>query len=357
MARHVLEEQFKSNGANRVYDKNPIMSAKSSLGSISSWIDKEILSNDIVSTVLTSEANKLWRGKVLLDRLTRSGEKLHTSNSDKVKPNEDKLVGIQDVFDNDNFNSKSTLDINKVIAIAKKQSKSTKVNRENRERNLRKYSEVSINFSGLDEDITERGREDEGNHKRVSHNIRIYNLNVSPAQHIQLQTVPNQVEFQGDSTWAVIHSMGRNTPMYHFTGAETQLQFNVSWYCNDPANPQEVVTKCRLLEAWSKANGYQASPPVLQIQWGDDVDDNLFANTYWILTSATYILSNWRSNAKIREKGTNKWITPSGYVDPKMYPSTATQELIFRRVSATNLTYEDMVPSEWLKKTKGLEGF
>lgn len=62
--------------------------------------------------------------------------------------------------------------------------------------------------------------------------------------------------------------MGRNVPMYHFTGAEDIIQFNVSWYCNDPENPEEVINKCRLLEAWSKSNGYQAAPPIVKIEWG-----------------------------------------------------------------------------------------
>lgn len=63
--------------------------------------------------------------------------------------------------------------------------------------------------------------------------------------------------------------MGRNTPMYHYTGSEDIVQFNVSWYCDDPDNPAEVLTKCRLLESWSKSNAYQAAPPILQIQWGN----------------------------------------------------------------------------------------
>ena len=36
-------------------------------------------------------------------------------------------------------------------------------------------------------------------------------------------------------------------------------------------------------------------------------------------------------------------------------PSTATQELIFKRVSSHNLSYQDFVTDEELKKTKGIQ--
>ena len=60
--------------------------------------------------------------------------------------------------------------------------------------------------------------------------------------------------------------MGRNVPMYHFTGAEDIIQFNVSWYCNDPENPEEVINKCRLLETASERISFR-TPVWIRSVW------------------------------------------------------------------------------------------
>ena len=124
------------------------------------------------------------------------------------------------------------------------------------------------------------------------------------------------------------------------------VQFNVSWYCDDPDNPAEVLTKCRLLESWSKSNAYQAAPPILQIQWGNS---DTFEGHYYILTSATYSLSNFRNASRQRMKG-----SVDIREDLNLYPATATQELIFKRVSSYSLSYEDIVKSKAAEKTVGI---
>lgn len=181
--------------------------------------------------------------------------------------------------------------------------------------------------------------------------IRLYNMVTSPTQYIEFQTIPKELSIDSESTWAIIYSMGRNTPMYHYTGSESILDFEVSWYCNDPDNPAEVATKCRLLEAWSKANGYGASPPILKLQWGNENEDSLFQDQYWILTKANYKFSNWRVNNSSREAGS---YVASTYKNPNMYPSTATQEIQLRRVSGYNLNYNMIVSPSLLRITKGI---
>lgn len=177
--------------------------------------------------------------------------------------------------------------------------------------------------------------------------VRIYNMTVNPTQYITLQNRPPELDFRGETTWATIKSMGRNVPMYHFTGAEDIIQFNVSWYCNDPENPEEVINKCRLLEAWSKSNGYQASPPIVKIEWGDS---GIFDNHNYILTSATYTLKNFQNGYRIRVPG-----KPATFGNGRLLPAAATQELIFKRVSAYNLSYGDFINSDSLKKTGGIK--
>lgn len=312
---------------------NIIMQGRKLVGEGLSMVN-DFTSKEWVSTLLTSEANKLWRAKILLDRVTRHGPK---DKINKEIPN----TGLPKIGVTEPDRQYETF----------RGGFDAGINRALKEQRSYLEPEVEVLFGdGTYPLSTRRSDNDRIKAREQGNNIAIYNLGVSPAQYIILQTVPNEIEFQGESTWAVINSMGRNTPMYHFTGAESVIQMNVSWYCNDKANPQEVVTKCRLLEAWSKANGYTAGPPILKIQWGRS---DLFKDQLFILTAATYKLANWRSDAKVYDRGKKSFIRPEGYEDPALYPSTATQELIFRRVSATNLTYDDIVPKSWLDKTQG----
>lgn len=170
----------------------------------------------------------------------------------------------------------------------------------------------------------------------VNNQVIIFNTCVSPYQYLKLQNRPTELDFRGETTWAAIKSMGRNLPMYHFTGAEDIIQFNISWYCNDPENPAEVINKCRLLESWTKANGYQNAPPVLQIQWGTS---DIFYGNYYILTSATYTLSNFASGCRLRNRKPEEKI----YLQNKgLYPYTATQELVFKRVLDHNPVWDEV---------------
>lgn len=172
----------------------------------------------------------------------------------------------------------------------------------------------------------------------TSNKVIIFNNSVSPYQYIELQNRPTQIDFMGESTWAVIKSMGRNTPMYHYTSAEEVIQMNISWYCNDPNNPGEVINKCRLLESWTKSNGYTNAPPILQIGWGSDGD--LFYGRYFILTSATYVLSNFTSGA--RQRNLYKPLPTVPTQNKYLLPYTATQELVFKRIADHNLTHAEM---------------
>ena len=190
-------------------------------------------------------------------------------------------------------------------------------------------------------DLSQKSR----NH--IRNEIIIFNLNGTDEtyQYIILQNRPPELEFHGETSWAAIKSFGRNVPMYHFTGAEDKIQLQVSWFCNDPDRPWEVIQKCRLLEAWSKSNGYAAGPPVLQLDWGGS---GLFDNAYFILTSATYILKQFRDGYMDRRDTNAKW------VDGKLYPMAATQELIFSRVSSTNPMYSSIYDPTKLEGVKGI---
>lgn len=261
---------------------------------------------EAISPITTSYVNKLWRGAILLHRSTH----LPHAKVKKVDP----AKGHNPLINEKKRNAQEKEQDNKFITFS---------------------TEPYDNL--VKEKKTGKG----------SNQIILYNLTSKPYEFIVIQNRPNRLEFKGETSWAAIKSMGRNTPMYHFTGAEDVIQFNISWFCDDPDHLDEVVNKCRFLEAWTKANGYQASPPVIQIQWGNS---EIFKDHYYILTSATYTLENF--NDFIRVNGNERKDLKAA--DGQLLPSTATQELIFKRVSATNLSWNDILPEDKMKYTRGL---
>lgn len=199
--------------------------------------------------VLTGPLNKLWRARILLNRTI------------STLPKDDAQKG-------------KLYDPNGVIGEAQISSKNPTLNKQ-----LQAKWRMELQFPRLEEGEgvdPAKGNKNTTNYRNFEakadiiyqNEVRIYNMTVNPTQYITLQNRPPELDFRGETTWATIKSMGRNTPMYHFTGAEDIIQFNVSWYCNDPENPEEVINKCRLLEAWTKANGYQSAPPIVKIEWG-----------------------------------------------------------------------------------------
>ena len=303
----------------------------------------DFTSLDQVTDITTSELNKLWRAKILIDRATRPAKtggkasitpeaKLHKNNI-RADRGVNTKTGITE--------SSIRVDVNKAAREVEEQQKELQ------------RKETTVYFVEDNTPLEERKiKYDKRNNESLTKKrIQIYNISSDPITYLELQTYPEKVSFQGESTWAVINSMGRNTPMYHFTGAESIIQLNISWYCDDPANPADVIAKCKLLEAWSKGNGYISAPPILKLNWGDS---ELFKDELFILTAATYELSNWRGSVKQYDRKTKELVLPKGYVDTNLLPAMATQELIFRRVSATNLTHGDIISQELLNKTKGI---
>ena len=272
------------------------------LGHVNQKVNEGI---EAISPITTSYVNKLWRGAILLHRSTH----LPHAKIQKVDPAKGHNTLINEK--KRNAQEKSTVKI------------------------------ITFSTEPYDNLVKEKKT------GKGSNQIILYNLTSKPYEFIVIQNRPNRLEFKGETSWATIKSMGRNTPMYHFTGAEDVIQFNISWFCDDPDHLDEVVNKCRFLEAWTKANGYQASPPVIQIQWGNS---DIFKDHYYILTSATYTLENF--NDFIRVNGNERKDLKAA--DGQLLPSTATQELIFKRVSAINLSWNDILPEDKMKYTRGL---
>lgn len=214
---------------------------------------------------------------------------------------------------------------------------------------LKPVVNFNINKTAWEKLTSKDGTITSGSAAKTQNKVIIENLFVSPVEKIILQNRPQEIEVDPKTNWATIRSMGRNLPMYHYTGAEDTITMNISWYCDcaskDPADvdPEQVLSKCRLLESWSKADGYTKAPPVLKIVWGDS---NLFKDHYYILFSAKYTLGGFNSGAR----QFNREITTSSgrqvFYNYKLYPFYATQELIFKRVASYNLTSNDFITQE-----------
>lgn len=342
-SEYIHKENYNKNGSQKENGNPTTRFIREPVGKYVMQPINDFTSLDQVTDITTSELNKLWRAKILLDRATRPAKtggkssitpeaKLHKNNirADRgVNPK----TGITE--------SSIRVDVNKAAREVEEQQKELQ------------RKETTVSFVEDNTPLEERKiKYDKRNNESLTKKrIQIYNISSDPITYLELQTYPEKVSFQGESTWAVINSMGRNTPMYHFTGAESIIQLNISWYCDDPANPADVLAKCKLLEAWSKGNGYISAPPILKLNWGDS---ELFKDELFILTAATYELSNWRGSVKQYDRKTKKLVLPKGYVDTNLLPAMATQELIFRRVSAKNLTHGDIISQELLNKTKGI---
>ena len=287
--------------------------------------------------LVQGDINKVWRAKILLDRLggPATGRTLGLSKdkADTGKssiPNKMPNPKVKQPGGSPKPSQNDVLGKWWRSKLGKGELRPDEVDGERFEDLKKNYSDTHLTYtvkvSRTQDDryeLHDLGR----NHHR--NEIIIFNLNGKDEnyQYIILQNRPPELEFQGETSWATIKSFGRNLPMYHFTGAEDKIQLQISWFCNDPDRPWEVVQKCRLLEAWSKSNGYVSGPPVLQIDWGGS---GLFDNAYFILTSATYVLKQFRDGYMDRRSDN------AVFKDGKLYPMAATQELVFSRVSSTN---------------------
>lgn len=136
-------------------------------------------------------------------------------------------------------------------------------------------------------------------------------VNLVTLERLYFQNIPGELDYDPNTSWAILPSLGRNSPLYQYTGAEDTLKFNLSWY-SDEATRQDVIKKCKWLEAMSKPDGYDNPVPECQLIFGE-----LFSDAKWIVFAAPFKMSNFN-----REKG--------------MLPQLATQEVTLKRVSTKN---------------------
>lgn len=310
--------------------------------------------------LLTSPANKAWRAVVATRRLGGNSKfSAKTTGQDRYNKQADAdnqhivITGLE----------KKDRKVNSALSKAQKDSKWIKLQ--------------SKKMDMADSGTEPNPRESKVASESISIQNRVYIINwfANPVIYLELQHRPPEIEVKPTSNWVSVRSMGRNNPFYMYTSGDDSVTFEIVWFM-DREDRKDVITKCRLLESWSKANGYLQSPPTLSIKWGES---DLFQNDTFILESAPYVLKNFQSGrrptpsfkmgkslASAESNIVSLNSDPNGadlvvpniyrdasfedalkdrsqYIDYKLYPGYAVQQLTFKRVTAYNRTYPEIV--------------
>ena len=284
----------------------------------------DVLDTEVAQTVATSHANKLWVAKILINRASSKQEKdnnIGRNNDTGTVANSGKGI-----------NSKES------TIILDRGSKKTD------------YAKANLSYQDRGQvyrDLLSRNK------------VYIVNISAVPYVKLELQNRPNEIQVNPISNWSDVNSMGRNIPFAIYTGGNSSFSIDISWFSDQPNVPHDVLAKCKLLESWSKADGYKSSPPLLKIVWGGS-ENKIFDNHTYILKSATYRLSNFNSVSVTPgyEKDSLKRITSkkisNSYRDQFLYPSMATQSLVFQQVVTNNTRHIDIIPENLLLGVKGI---
>jgi hypothetical protein len=156
----------------------------------------------------------------------------------------------------------------------------------------------------------------EGPHVRPP---KLFLYNVETGERIALQTVPNELAYSVNPNWVSLTPMGRNNPLYHYTGSEDSLSLTLDWY-SEEENREDVIRKCKHIESWSKNDGYDNPPPRVKLLWG-----NSYLNqATWVISDCEYKLSNF-------------------HYSYNMLPQQAYQKLTLLRVTETNLNWSSII--------------
>lgn len=151
-------------------------------------------------------------------------------------------------------------------------------------------------------------------------NLHIIDLDTGES--LGLQGMPTVINIDPNSKFSAVGSPQRNNPLYIFSGSEDVIEFELSWFTNDPKRI-DVIGRCKWLEIATKADGYKGRPHYFRFMWG-----KLFSDSIFHIVSAKYTLSNFDKNFDY-------------------LPTTARQTIGLRRVTLTNATHNQIASLSW----------
>lgn len=153
--------------------------------------------------------------------------------------------------------------------------------------------------------------------KRIPRNLIIKELSGN-FEEIELQFVPGVLDYVPDSNFIAIASMGRNNPHYHFAGSEDTLKFDIDWHSYQE-NREDVILKCKHLEALSKNDAYKGPPRRVKLIW----NSLMYSDAIWQVVAAPYKLSLFQAHRN-------------------MLPQQAYQSITLKKVTDKNMSYDDI---------------
>lgn len=168
--------------------------------------------------------------------------------------------------------------------------------------------------------------------------------------YLKLDFVPESIEVSPEPQYATIASLGRNNPFYHYVGGEKTIEFDIDWFSLTDNSREDVITKCRWLEALSFADGYNGPPHRIKIIWTKH--DYLFADSVWVIKSAPYKLKEFVQGYSTKGKDLGS------YQSIGLMPQSAIQHITLARVTDHNLSHLEMMYSRKSEgvSTSGLDG-
>lgn len=160
----------------------------------------------------------------------------------------------------------------------------------------------------------------EGEHK----NSRYY-------EKLTIPFIPRELNYGVESNFVGIASFGKNNPIYQFTGSEDTLTFTIDWHSND-LNREDVIFKCRWVEALCKADSYKETPHRVKLLWGKE--NKLFQDHTFILVSAPYTLSQFNRNYRDSD---------GNIISTHLLPQQAMQNITLKRITTHNLSSMEII--------------
>lgn len=142
----------------------------------------------------------------------------------------------------------------------------------------------------------------------------IFLIDTFSGESLRLPFIPKELKYNPESNFKAIASMGRNNPLYHFTGAEDSLEFEIDWFA-EKEDRSDVIKRCKWVEALSKNDGYNNPPPAVILHW----NTVMFSDSLWLVTAAPYKMTDFQAHKK-------------------MLPQQAYQQVTLKRITEANMT-------------------
>lgn len=115
---------------------------------------------------------------------------------------------------------------------------------------------------------------------------RLYLTALTSLERLEIQYVPKDLAITRSPLIAGVAIVGRNNPKHHYLGGNTDLNLELDFH-SEEANREDVIRKCKWLEALAYGDGDESPPENVKITFG-----KLFrSNEVWVVKNVQYRLS------------------------------------------------------------------